>query len=71
MRIVQHTLNHSSEAAANHIIGRLAEAGIKATWAPNKVNFMNRILSIELPEDITDEDLISLGALIGTIQSNY
>lgn len=65
--IVKHTISLPTIIATNEVVNKLKECGIPVTVEDK--NAIQKILHIELPNDAGIDDVLALGALIGSIET--
>lgn len=65
--IIKHTISLPTIIATNDVVNKLRECGIPVTVEDK--NAIQKTLHIELPNDASMDDVLALGALIGSVET--
>lgn len=65
--IVKHNISLPTIIATNEVVNKLGECGIPVTVEDK--NAIQKTLHIEMPDDATFNDVLALGALIGSVET--
>lgn len=65
--IVKHTISLPTIIATDEVVNKLRECGIPVTVEDK--NAIQKTLHIEMPDESTFDDVLALGALIGSVET--